>query len=135
MLGEKIGEYQGKITGQRVLPSDGPGPKVETSFQVSGTILEIESTILGTYWAVVRPDGTLHGEGQGVTMTQDGDMASFTGSGVGTFTGRGSGIAYRGAIYYQTASPKLARLNRIAAVFEWDVDENGNAIGNIWEWK
>ena len=39
MLGEKIGEISGKITTQRVLPNLGGYPKMETSFQASGSIL------------------------------------------------------------------------------------------------
>ena len=39
MLGEKIGEISGKITMQRVLPSLGGDPKMETSFQATGSVL------------------------------------------------------------------------------------------------
>jgi len=35
----------------------------------------------------------------------------------------------------QTASPKLARLNSVALVYEYEVDENGNAHVKGWEWK
>jgi len=31
----------------------------------------------------------------------------------------------RGAIYYQTALEMFADLNHVAALFEWDIDENG----------
>jgi hypothetical protein len=49
---------------------------LETSFEISGTILGINATMMGTYWSTVRPDGTLYGEcpQQGVLLTQDGDM-------------------------------------------------------------
>ena len=60
MLGEKLGELRGKVTGQRVLPSDGPNPKVETSFEISGALLGADATMLGTYWSAVRPDGLLY---------------------------------------------------------------------------
>ena len=43
MLGEKIGETSGKITMQRVLPNLGGGPKMETSFQASGSLLGTDS--------------------------------------------------------------------------------------------
>ena len=39
MLGEKIGEISGKVTMQRVLPNLGGDPKMETSFQASGSVL------------------------------------------------------------------------------------------------
>lgn len=135
MLGEQLGEERGKVTGTRVLPPDGQGLKVEVSFQAAGRILGVETTDVGTYWSVVRPDGFLFGEGHGVVTSKDGDVATWTGNGVGKLTGRGSAASWRGAIYYQSASPKFARLNGVAGVFEYEVDENGNTQAKIWEWK
>ena len=57
MLGEKIGGISGKITSQRVLPNLGGAPKMETSFQASGSLLGIDLKDTGTYWTVVRPMG------------------------------------------------------------------------------
>lgn len=134
MLGEKIGEHSGKITGQRVLPSEGGIPKVETSLQATERILGVEAATLATYWAVARPDGHLYGEGQGVVMGSGGEMATWKGQGVGRFVGGGA-VSWRGAIYYQTSSARWARLNGIAAIFEYEVDGAGNSRGAFWEWK
>ena len=79
MLGEKLGGETGKVTSQRVLANPGGAPKMETSFQATGTLLGASETNVGTYWAVVRPDGTLYGEGQGVVMGKGGEMASWGG--------------------------------------------------------
>ena len=135
MLGEVIGQESGQTTGIRVLPSEGTTPTVEVSFQASGTLLGAETTDMGTYSSVVRPDGTLHGAGQGVVMTKDGSMATWRGEGVGRFTGRGTAVSWRGALYYQTASPSLARLNSVVVIFEFEVDENGKTHSKAWEWK
>jgi hypothetical protein len=70
MLGDKIGGAAGKVTSQRVLPNPSGGPKMETSFQSNGTLLGTDITETGTYWSIVRPDGTLYGEGQGVVMAK-----------------------------------------------------------------
>jgi len=134
MLGEKVGESTGKVTSQRVLPNPGGGPKMETSFQANGKLLGVDETETGTYWAVVRSDGTLFGEGQGVMMGKDGEMATWVGQGVGTI-GKGGVVSYRGAIYYQSASPKWSRLNSVAALFEFEVDAQGNSRSQLWEWK
>ena len=134
MLGERIGEGTGKVTSQRVLPNPGGGPKMETSFQESGSLLGVNTTETGTYSAVVRPDGNLFGEGQGIVMSKDGDMASWTGQGVGTLKKDGA-VSYRGAIYFQTASPKWTRLNSLAVVYEYEVDAQGNTRGQLFEWK
>ncbi len=135
MLGEQIGEETGQITGMRVLPDEGAGPKVEVSYQASGTLLGTHVNDMGTYVSVTRPDGTLFGDGQGVAMTDDGEMASWRGQGVGRFTGPGGAVAYRGAIFYQTTSQRLARLNGIAAVFEYESDGSGKTTIKTYEWK
>ena len=136
MLGEKLGEFQGKITGQRVLASDLPGPKFETSFEIRGTILGIEATMMGTYWSTIRPDGSLYGEcpNQGIIITKEGEIGTWSSAGVGRFTGHGSAVSYRGAAYFQITSQKLARLNGVAALYELEIDDDGNAQAPFWEW-
>jgi hypothetical protein len=134
MLGEKIAEATGRVTGQRVLPNDGTGPRMETSFQATGKLLGVNVSETGTYWAVVRPDGTLYGEGQGVVMGKNGEAATWVGSGVGTMKKNGS-VSYRGAVYYSTATRRWARLGRIAVVFEFEVDPQGTSKAQLWEWK
>jgi hypothetical protein len=135
MLGEQIGEVTGQITGMRVLPDEGHGAKVEVSFQQSGTLLGVHVNDMGTYISVTRPDGTLFGDGQGVTMTEDGEMATWRGQGVGRFTGRGGAVSYRGAVYFQTTSERLAQLNSMAVVFEYESDESGKTTAKDYEWK
>ena len=134
MLGEKIGGISGKITGQRVLPNLGGDPKMETSFQASGSILGTAIKDTGTYCTLVRPDGTQYGEGQGVMVTNDGEMATWTGHGVGVMNKDGT-ASYRGAIYFQTMPARLSRLNKVAVLFEYQVDPEGNTHSDYWEWK
>ncbi len=107
---------------------------METSIQVAGTILGVKHTNTATYWSTVRPDGTLYGEGQGILMGAKGELATWVGQGVGTLK-KGGSVSYRGAVYYQTSSPKWLRLNKVAAVFEYEVDAQGNSRSEIWEWK
>jgi hypothetical protein len=134
MLGEKIGGTSGKISSQRILPNLGGGPKMETSFQANGSLLGTNVRETGTYWTVVRPDGTLYGEGQGVMMAKDGKMATWTGHGVGVMKKDGM-ASYRGAVYYQTSPPRWSRLNKVAVLFEYEVDAEGNTRSEFWEWK
>jgi hypothetical protein len=134
MLGERIGEEIGKVTSQRVLPPVNGAPTMETSFQAAGTLFGVSSTETGTYIASLRPDGTLFGQGQGLVMGKGGEAATWTGSGIGRMKPDGA-ISYRGAIYYQSASPAWAKLNGIAGVFEYEVDAQGQTKGQVWEWK
>ena len=137
MLGEKIIEMQGKMTNRRVLPAEGGAPKFETSFEVAGSICAKQAKSLVTYWSMLRANGTLYGEcpGQGFVMTQDGETATFRAAGAGRLTNSAGAVAFRGALYFQSSSARLSELNGIAVVYEWDVDENGDAKLAAWEWK
>jgi len=134
MQGEKIGEESGKVTSRRVLPNPGGSPKMETSVQTELTLLGVKAANTVTYCAVARPDGTLYGEGNGIVMGTQGEMATFVGQGVGTIKKDGS-VSFRGALYYQSSSPKWSRLNSVAAIFEHEVDPAGNVRSQLWEWK
>lgn len=133
MLGDLIGDERGPTTGRRVLPGAG-GPTIEISFASAGKFLGVDSQDMGTYTAVMRPDGTLFGEGQGVIMGAGGEMATWKGQGVGRM-GPGGAASWRGAIYYQSPTASWARINSVAGVFEYEVDAGGNTTGKIWEWK
>ena len=132
MLGEKIEESRGKRTARRVL-SDDP-LEVEVSFEASGKLLGTDANEMGTYSSIVRPDGTLYGEGQGAYITTDGEVITWKGGGVGKL-GAGGAVSYRGAIYYWSTSPKFTRLNSVAGLFEFEVDAQGNTRSQGWEWK
>jgi len=127
-----IGETTGKRILRRVLSTD--PPEVEVSFEDSGIMLGTAVNGFGTYSSVVRADGTIYGEGEGIMMTADGEAITWKGSGLGKF-GAGSAVSYRGILYYRTPSQKLARLNTVGGVFEYEVDPDGNTQTKVWEWK
>ena len=132
MLGEKIAEGIGQVIGQRVLTVDGL-PKMEISFRDAGVLLGVNAQNVGTYWSELRPNGSFYGEGQGVVMGDNGETATWKGSGVGVMHENGT-TKYRGAIYYQTTATKWQRLNKVAVVYEFDVDKDGNTKGIQSEW-
>jgi hypothetical protein len=132
MLGEKLGEVKGKRLVRRVLSVD--PPTAEVSFEDSGKILGIPTTGMGSYTSVVRPDGSIFGYGQGMSTTDEGEAATWTGTGVGHF-GKGGAVSYRGMLFFRTTSKKLARLNNACAAFEYEVDAKGGTVSKFWEWK
>jgi len=133
MLGEIIGEGTGKRTGRRVLATD-PHFKIEVSFEDMTKLLGFDGMNIGTYVSWPKPDGSLHGEGEGVFATMDGEMVTWKGIGVGRFGPAGS-VSYRGCLSYTTTSQKLATLNTFAAAFEFEVDGAGSTHSKFWEWK
>ncbi len=135
MLGKLLGEGSGKTTGVRVLAhEEGQEVKVEVSVRGSGKLLGVDTTDLGTYWQTVRPGGVLYGEGHLVAMTQDGEVADFTGIGHGKPTGPSPAAHYGVCGSFQTTSQKLAHLNTVATVMEWDVAEDESYHYKLWEW-
>ena len=136
MLGDQISEEKGKITSQRVLDVEGGVPKIETSFSATGNYRGVETTATVTYWASPRPSGAIYGEGKGVLMSKDGqEMAIWTGQGIGRFTSPGK-IRFTGSLFFSTSSTgKLAFLNNVVGVFEYESDESGNTSAKAWEWK
>ena len=132
MLGDKIGETTGKRLVRRVLSVD--PLTAEVSFEDSGQMLGVPTTGIGTYTSVVRPDGSIYGEGQGMNTTADGEAITWTGTGLGHF-GPGGSVSYRGMLFFRTTSQKLARLNNACGAFEYEVDPAGATVSKVWEWK
>ena len=134
MLGDLIYESKGKIIAQRVLNTE--GPKIETSFSASGTYNGSEVVEMATYWSMAKSPGLLYGEGHGVLMIKGGtEVATWKGAGTGKMIVAGK-ISFRGAIYFFTNSlGRLASLNGIVGVYEYETREDGSTLAKIWEWK
>ncbi len=132
MLSEQIYTGQGKRTARRVLHTQ---PfTVEVSFEDKGALLGLEGATIGTYTTSPRADGTLAGEGQGLFATADGEIITWKGIGTGRLRAGGA-VSYRGALTFNAGSQRMSRLNAIAGMFEFEVDEAGNTNTQIWEWK
>ena len=134
MLGEKIGEISGKVTMQRVLPNLGGDPKMETSFQATGSVLGTNIKDTGTYtdhfpsgrdtiWRRSRHDDN---EGR-----QNGHLDR---PWCWHNEKRRNRDLSRRALFPNYA-PKWSRLNKVAVLFEYAVDAEGNTHSEYWEWK
>ena len=133
MVGEQIGEETGKVMVRRVISVDGRA-RMEVTVQGTGKLLGVETRNTVTYWAEIRPDGTLYGEAQGLVIGKGGEQATFKAQGVGKLSDGGA-VRYRGATYYYSDSPNFKRLNAVAAVFEYEADADGNTKNKLFEWK
>jgi hypothetical protein len=81
MLGEQIADLKGKMTGQRVLDSE--GPTMETSISARGSVKGTQVNETLTFVARPTSAGVLHGKGHGVIMAGDSEIAAYTGQGDG----------------------------------------------------
>src|SRR6266567_1046397 len=134
MLGEKLGNATGKVVLRRVLSAGAGSARTEITQRGTGTLLGVEYQEMTTYESEFRPDGTLIGTGQGIYMGKGGEVATWTGQGVGTLSKAG-GASFRGALYLYSTSAKWQRLNAVASVFEYEVDANDNYKATLTEWK
>ena len=135
MLSEQIGEASGTVTGVRVLSAEGEASKMEVSFRGRGELLGVAITDMGTFVQTVRPGGILGTESSNVLfLTDDGELASWTGFGVGRPMGAGFSSSWGVAGSMQTSSPKLARLNAVAVLVEYEVEGDGGYRWKAWEW-
>jgi hypothetical protein len=127
MLGEKIGEEQGKVTGRRILPGDDYRYiKMEVTFETQGTILGVQGMNMGTYTVFERVPGQVYGEGQGIFMTADGQDAIWNGHGVGRGSEDGS-MSFAASVAYQAGAGQLERLNSILCLVEHQTEAQGGA--------
>ena len=132
MLGDQVADLKGKITSKRVLYAE--GPTMETTVSATCNVKGTHVNVSLTYVARPTSSAVLHGEGQGVIMAGESEMASYTGEALGRLSS--SGIKWRGAIFYRTSSTdRLASLNNVVGVLEAEVDTEGNFSEKTWEWK
>ena len=113
-------------------------PRQKLPLQKKGTLKGgIETTDTVTYWSIPRVGGAYYAEGKGVLMIREdvNELATWTGQGIAYYSG--SKRRDVGSVFCRAGSTTglLAFLNNMVGVFEYEVDENGNSGGKIWEWK
>lgn len=134
MLGKEISHEVGQQTGLRVLQDPARGAIMEVSFHGEGTLLGLHAEDTGTYESWLEPDGSIRGRGQGITMGERGEMASWEATGVGTRRDDGA-TSFRGALYYRSQSPTFSELNGRCCVYEYDVDAGGKTDAHLYLWE
>ena len=135
MLGEKVGSISGP-TSMKAIPAVDGNPAFETvASGLSGTLAGTDVTSFATYSAAMRDDGSFYGEcpNSGVIMAADG-AGTFRATGIGSPPAVG-GFAFKGVVYFESAAASLSSLNGVAVVYDWNVDANGDASWDLWEWK
>lgn len=130
MLGDLVYECKGKIVGMRVLENG----NAEYTAMVGGIFLGEQFSSTFSWDAQYRPDGSGYGEIRGFFNTQSGVMGKYTGMGNG-YTLPDGGQVNRGVLCYSNPPGKFAELNKIAVVYEVNIDKDGNFMSKGWAWK
>ncbi|HJU59216.1 MAG TPA: hypothetical protein VJ583_05670 [Nitrososphaeraceae archaeon] len=78
---------------------------------------------------------TFTSKGNGIIMTTDGEIATYTGQDLG-ITDKNGIQTYHGIQIFQTDSDgKLAFLDNLIGLYEYKYWSNGTKSDIIWEWK
>lgn len=139
MLGEYLGELQGKVITRRVIDITN-GPTLEITLLREGKLKSVNITDMTTYTTTRALDGTWHGQGKGFyTTTDNSEVITQSGKGIGVFT-EAKILQYRGSIYFNVVNKiddgNLKFLNNLVVLFknEDNVETGVNKI-KLWEWK
>jgi hypothetical protein len=138
MLGDLIYEAEGELMNMRVISVEEGRPKIEVTISQNDLLRGIEVTNIVTYSSIPREQGgAIYTEGRGDIMTKNSDSnetATWTGQGIAHYSSQIRRDV--GSIFCRTSSNgKLAFLNNMVGVFEYESEEHGTSKGKIWEWK
>jgi 5-keto 4-deoxyuronate isomerase len=134
MLRDLFYEAKGRITSKRVL--DLEGPKIESSYFLEGKMREIEVLEIGTFTSVPISDGVFFIEGKDIVTVKENDdeMATVKAEGISKL--KGSSKVVSGSNFYRSSKTgKLSFLNNLVGVHEAALDNDGNILYKVWEWK
>ena len=134
MLGDLFYEAKGRITSKRVL--DLEGPKIESSYFLEGKMREIEVVEIGTFTSVPISDAVFFIEGKDIVTVKgsDDEMATVKAQGISKL--KGSSKVVSGSNFYRSSKTgKLSFLNNLVGLHEASVDNDGNILYKVWEWK
>ena len=137
MLGDLFYEAIGKITSKRVLDLD--GPKIESSYFLEGIIrVEIEVIEIGTFTSIPITDRIFSVEGKNIVTVKGNEKEIVT---VKTqsisklIRDSSSKVVYGSNFYHSSTTGKLSFLNNLVGVHEASVDNDGNIMYKVCEWK
>jgi hypothetical protein len=135
MLGDLFYEAKGRITSIRVL--DWEGPTIESSYFLEGKMIgEIEVVETGTFTSIPTSDGVYFVEGKDIVSVKGSinEMATVKAQSISKL--RDSSKVICGSNFYSSSTTgKLSFLNNLVGVHEAKVDNDGNIIYKVWEWK
>jgi 5-keto 4-deoxyuronate isomerase len=133
MIGDLFYEAKGKILSKRVL--DLEGPKIESSYFLEGKMREIEVVEIGTFTSIPTSEGAYFIEGKDiVTVKGDNEMATVKTQGISKQ--KDSSKVVSGSNFYRSSKTgKLSFLDNLVGIHEASVDNDGNIIYKVWEWK
>jgi hypothetical protein len=112
---------------------DKGGQVEEITFDGNGTIYGVEFTEQGSYFALIKPDGSIHSHGSVAIITTEGESATYTYQTLGMVRSDGK-LVERGCAFVSTTSNgKLAFLDKLMLILRTEIDQQ-TGTGKTWGW-
>ena len=105
----------------------------EITFDGNGTINGVEFTEQGSYFALIKPDGSIHSHGSVAIMTAERESASYTYQTLGMVRSDGKLVELGCAFVSTTSKGKLASLDKVVLILRTEIDQQAGT-GKTWGW-
>jgi hypothetical protein len=112
---------------------DKRGQVEEITFDGNGTINGVEFSEQGSYFALIKPEGSIHSHGSVAIMTADGESATYTYQTLGMVRSDGKLVELGCAFVSTTSKGKLASLDKMVLILRTEIDQQAGT-GKTWGW-
>jgi hypothetical protein len=113
---------------------DKRGQVEEITFDGNGTINRVKFTEQGSYFALTKPDGSIHSHGSVAIMTEEGESAAYTYQTLGMVRADGKLVELGCAFVSTTSKCKLASLDKMVLILRTEIDQKAGT-GKTWGWE
>ena len=112
---------------------DKRGQVEEITFDGNGTINGVKFTEQGSYFALTKPDRSIHNHGSVAIMTEEGESAAYTYQTLGMVRADGKLVELGCAFVSTTSKGRLASLDKAMLVLRTEMDLSAGT-GRTWGW-
>ncbi len=113
---------------------DKRGQVEEITFDGNGIINGVEFTEQGSYFALIKPDRSIHSHGSVAIMTAEGESAAYTYQTLGMVRADGKLVELGCAFVSTTSKGKLASLDKAVLFLRTEIDQQAGT-GKTWGWE
>ena len=115
---------------------DKRGQVEEITFDGNGTLNGVKFTEQGSYFALIKPDRSIHNHGSVAIMTEEGESAAYTYQTLGMVRDDGKLVELGCAFVSTTSNRRLASLDKAVLVLRTEIDlQAGTGKTWGWDWK
>jgi hypothetical protein len=131
-LGRPVYVAINRGTSMKVL--DKRGQVEEITFDGDGTINGVEFTEQGSYFALIKPEGSVHSHGSVAITTAEGESATYKYQTLGMVRSDGKLVELGCAFVTTTSKGKLASLDKMVMILRTEIDQQAGT-GKTWGWN